>query len=131
MRQITPASAALLAAAMALAPIACSNTVEGVKKDVKENKVEEKAEKAVETVAHAAREAGHEIREHALALEIKAALVADKRVAAGGISIDADDQTRTVTLKGSVPTAAQRNTAEATARKKAKGYRVRNLLAVG
>ncbi len=129
--KITAASAALLAAAMALAPVACSNTVEGVKKDVKENKVEEKAEKAVETVAHAAREAGHEIREHALALEIKAALVADKRVAAGGISVDADDQTRTVTLKGSVPTAGQRNTAEATARKKAKGYRVRNLLAVG
>ena len=131
MKKITAASAALLAAAMALAPVACSNTVEGVKKDVKENKVEEKAEKAVETVAHAVHEAGHEIRVHALALEIKAALVADKRVAAGGISVDADDQTRTVTLKGSVPTAAQRNQVDATARRKAKGYRVRNLLSVG
>jgi predicted small secreted protein len=131
MKKISAASAALLAAAMALAPIACSNTVEGVKKDVKENKVEERAEKAVETVAHAVKEAGHEIREHALALEIKAALVADKSVEAGGISVDADDDTRTVTLKGSVPTAAQRATAEATARKKAKGYRVRNLLIAG
>ncbi len=131
MKKITAASAALLAAAMALAPVACSNTVEGVKKDVKENKVEEKAEKAVETVAKAVHEAGHEIRVHALALEIKASLVADKSVEAGGITVDADDETRTVTLKGSVPTATQRIRAEATARRKAKGYRVRNLLAVG
>ncbi len=131
MKKTKAASAALLAAAMALASLACSNTVEGVKKDVKENKVEEKAEKAAETVAHAVKEAGHEIREHALALEIKAALVADKRVAAGGISVDADDESRTVTLKGSVPTSAQRTTAEATARRKAKGYRVRNLITVG
>ena len=131
MKMITAASASLLATAMALAPIACSNTVEGVKKDVKENKVEEKAEKAVETVAHAVHEAGHEIRVHALALEIKAALVADKSVAAGGITVDADDETRTVTLKGSVPSAGQRTAAEATARRKAKGYRVKNLLTVG
>jgi len=131
MKRFTSVSAKAAALALALAPLACSNTVEGVKKDAKENKIEEKAEKAVETVAQAAREAGHEIRVHALAIEIKAALVADKKVEAGGISVDADDETRTVTLKGSVPTEAQRDAAEHTARKKAKGYRVRNLLTVG
>jgi osmotically-inducible protein OsmY len=131
MKKSTSASARLMALALALTPLACSNTVEGVKKDAKENKIEEKAEKAVETVAQAAREAGHEIRVHALAIEIKAALMADKKVDAGGISVDADDDTRTVTLKGSVPTEAQRDIAEQTARKKAKGYRVRNLLTVG
>lgn len=130
MKTITSASARAVALALALAPLACSNTVEGMKKDAKENKVEERAEKAVEKVAEAAREAGHEIRVHALAIEIKAALVADKHVQAGGISVEADDETRTVTLKGSVPTPSQRSAAEATARRKAKGYRVRNLLTV-
>ena len=35
-----------------------------------------------------------------------------------------------VTLEGSVPNADQRAAAEATARRKAKGYRVKNLLRV-
>ncbi len=131
MRKSTSASTRFMALVLACAPVACSNTVEGVKKDAKENRVEERAEKAVEKVAEAVHEAGHEIRVHALAIEIKAALVADKRVEAGGISVDANEDTRTVTLKGSVPSEAQREAAERTARKKAKGYRVRNLLTVG
>ncbi len=131
MQKSTCAATRLMALVLACTPLACSNTVEGVKKDAKENKVEERAEKAVATVAEAVHEAGHEIRVHALAIEIKAALVADKHVQAGGISVEADDETRTVTLKGSVPTPSQRSAAEATARRKAKGYRVRNLLTVG
>ena len=130
MKKSTSAPARVMALALALWPLACSNTVEGLKKDAKENKVEERTEKAVEKVTEAAREAGHEIRVHTLAIAIKAALVADRKVEAGGISVDADEQTRTVTLKGTVPSEAQRTAAEATARRKAKGYRVRNLLTV-
>lgn len=129
MKRAAAAPVTLLATALALA-IACSNTVEGVKRDAKESKVQEKAEKAVETVAQAAREAGRELRAHALALDIHGALMADESVEAGHITVDADDETRTVTLKGSVPTSAQRASAEAIARRKAKGYRVRNLLTV-
>ena len=37
-----------LATLVALGGLACSNTVDGLKKDAKENKIEEKAEKATE-----------------------------------------------------------------------------------
>jgi osmotically-inducible protein OsmY len=44
--------------------------------------------------------------------------------------VDTDANTKTVTLKGTVPTAAQRTAAERLARDKAEGYRIRNLLTV-
>ena len=120
----------LLAIALALGLVSCSNTVEGVKKDAKENKVPEKAEKAVEAVSEAVHEAGTELREHALALDIKGALMLDKTVDASHIKVAADDATRTVTLEGSVPSDAQRATAEAIARRKAGDYRVKSRLQV-
>jgi osmotically-inducible protein OsmY len=124
------AAAMLLTTALALGPVACSNTVEGVKRDAKENKVPEKAEKAAEAVTEAVQEAGRELRVHALALEIRSAFILDKSVDASHIKVEADDDTRTVTLKGSVPNAAQRDAAEAIARRKAGDYRVKNLLKV-
>ena len=125
-----PTTRTLLAIALGLGLVACSNTVEGVKKDAKENKVPEKAEKAVEAVSEAVHEAGHELREHALALDIKGALMLDKTVDASHIKVEADDQTRTVTLEGSVPSDAQRAAAEAIARRKAKDYQVKSRLQV-
>ena len=44
--------------------------------------------------------------------------------------MDTDADTKTVTLKGTVPTAAQKTAAEKVAREKAEGYKVRNLLTV-
>jgi len=44
---------------------------------------------------------------------------------------DTNADTKTVTLKGTVPTAAQKAAAEKVAREKAEGCRVRNLLTVG
>lgn len=129
-RKVVTASATLLAAVLALGLVACSNTVEGVKRDAKENKVPEKAEKAAEAVKEAVHEVGREVRVHALALDIRGTLMLDKTVDASHIKVDADDETRTVTLEGSVPNADQRAAAEATARRKAKGYRVKNLLRV-
>jgi len=63
-------------------------------------------------------------------MEIKTALFADKSVDAGGINVDTDGATKTVTLKGHVPTAAQKATAERIAKNKAPDYTVVNDLIV-
>jgi osmotically-inducible protein OsmY len=110
--------------------LACSNTVEGLKKDAKENKVEERAEKAAEVVTEAVKEAGHEISEKTLAMQIKATLMADQRVDAGDLTVKGDDDRKVLTLEGSVPTARQKDLAEQVARQKAGGYRVENRLVV-
>jgi osmotically-inducible protein OsmY len=64
-------------------------------------------------------------------MDVKTALIADSRIESGGINVDTDHVTKTVTLKGHVPTAAQRTFAEEIAVKKAVGYRVENKLTVG
>ena len=122
--------ALLLAAVLAFGSLGCQNTVEGVKRDARENKVPEKAEKAAEAVSEAVHEAGREIRVQAVAIDIRSAFMLDKSVDASHIKVEGDDETRTVTLKGSVPNAAQRDAAEAIARRKAKDYKVNNLLKV-
>jgi hypothetical protein len=89
---------------------ACANTVRGVKQDTE--KVAEKTAAATNTV------------------DVKSALIADGRVDASSINVDTNSQTRTVVLKGSVPSAEQKTTAEAIARDKAEGYTIVNQLAV-
>lgn len=89
---------------------ACSNTMQGVKTD---------AEKATEKTA-----AGVET------MDVKSALIADGRVDASNINVDTSASTKTVVLKGSVPTAEQRKIAEAIAREQAKGYAITNNLTV-
>lgn len=88
----------------------CANTVRGVKADT---------EKAVENTG-----GGLET------MDVKAALIADARVDAGNIKVDTSASTKTVLLKGSVPTAEQRTIAEAIAREQAKGYKIDNQLTV-
>jgi len=114
-----------------LGGLACSNTVEGLKKDAEENKVQEKTEKAAEAVASAVKEAGREIKAKSVALDVKATLMADKRVDASRVHVESDDEARILTLTGSVPTAAQKEVAGSIARSKAGDYRVRNLLTAG
>ena len=63
-------------------------------------------------------------------VDVKAALMADKRVDASEINVDTDHKTKTVTLKGYVPSTDQRMTAEEIAREKAAGYTINNLLMV-
>jgi hypothetical protein len=89
---------------------ACANTIKGVKQD---------AERAAEATA-----AGAET------VDVKSALIADGRVDATNINVDTIGSTKTVVLKGSVPTAEQRTTAEAIAREQAKGYTITNQLTV-
>jgi osmotically-inducible protein OsmY len=89
---------------------ACANTVKGAEKDT---------EKAVEKTTAAAN-----------TVDVKSALIADGRVDASNINVDTSSSTKTVVLKGTVPTAQQRATAEAIARDKAKGYTINNQLSV-
>ena len=63
--------------------------------------------------------------------KVKAALVADSKVTAAGIDVDTDGATKTITLKGHVPSAAQKTAAERIAVQQASaGYTVRNELVV-
>jgi len=89
---------------------ACANTVQGVKQDTE--KIAEKTAAGTQTV------------------DVKSALIADGRVDASNINVDTSASTKTVVLKGSVPTAQQRATAEAIARDKAEGYTISNQLTV-
>jgi osmotically-inducible protein OsmY len=89
---------------------ACANTVQGAKKDTE--KVVEKTAGATNTV------------------DVKTALIADGRVDASNINVDTSTSTKTVVLKGTVPTEQQKTTAEAIARDKAEGYTISNLLTV-
>jgi osmotically-inducible protein OsmY len=109
----------------------CSNTVEGLKKDAEEKKIDEATEKAAEAVASAVQGAGQEIRAKTLVLEVKASLMADRRVDASRVRVEADDDRRVLTLRGSVPTAAQKEVAGSIARAKASNFRVQNLLTAG
>jgi osmotically-inducible protein OsmY len=88
----------------------CANTVKGVTTD---------AERATEKTAAAAE-----------TVDVKSALIADGRVDASNINVDTVASTKTVVLKGSVPTSQQKTTAEAVAREQAKGYTVVNQLTV-
>ena len=99
-----------LAAAIVVASVGCGNTMRGVKTDT-EN-IAEKTAAGVET------------------FDVKAALIADGRVEAVNINVDTSASTKTVVLKGSVPTAEQRTIAENIAREQAKGYTVTNQLTV-
>jgi osmotically-inducible protein OsmY len=63
-------------------------------------------------------------------MDVKAALLADKNVDASHIDIDVNKDTKTLYLRGTVPTAAQKALAEKIARDKADGFAVRNELTV-
>jgi osmotically-inducible protein OsmY len=99
-----------VAAAIVVASVACGNTMRGVKTDTEG--IAEKTAAGVET------------------MDVKAALIADGRVDAGNINVDTIASSKTVVLKGSVPTAEQRTMAETIARDQAKGYTITNQLTV-
>lgn len=103
-------SGTMAALALALALPACSNTAKGVAQD---------SERATEKVA-----AGVET------MDVKAALMKDGTVDASSINVDTMAATKTVVLKGSVPTAEQKAAAEKIAMREAPGYKINNQLTV-
>ena len=114
--------------------------VEGAKElgEKASDTVAEGTEKAEDKTAHGSEKAGDKASEvgdtvsaAAQTTMVKAALMADKDVDASAIDVDTESATRTVMLKGTVPTAAQKTTAERIARAKvSKGYSVHNMLTV-
>ena len=106
-RKSTSVCALIVAAALSGA---CANTVRGVKQDTE--KVAEKTSAATNTV------------------DVKSALIADGRVDASNVNVDTSASAKTVVLKGTVPTAQQKATAEAIARDRAEGYTINNQLTV-
>ena len=136
--------------AFAVATAACDNTWRGVKQDTaeatdaaKDSAAEAKAE-AKEEAAEAraeAREAKDDAKRTssdaataidaaAETVDVKTALMADTSVDASGINVDTFHETKTVVLKGSVPSAAQKAEAARIAAREAEGYKVENKLIV-
>lgn len=99
-----------LVATLGVSLAACGNTMQGAKQDTA--RIAEKVSGAAETV------------------DVKSALIADKRVETANLNVDTNTDANTVVLKGTVPTAEQRTIAEQVAREHAKGYRIINQLTV-
>jgi osmotically-inducible protein OsmY len=136
--------AALVAASLLAA---CENTARGIEQDTENNrakakaaaeaaapKIEQATAEAKQAVANAAGNAANTTA-NALdgatrTMQVKMALVADKSLDASEIHVETDQTARTVTLKGHVPTSAQKAEAERIARAKAPDYKVVNTLVV-
>lgn len=100
----------LLVVGLAVGASACANTVHGAAKDTA--KIGEKVSGGAKTV------------------DVKTALMNDKSVDASGINVDTMADTKTVVLRGTVPTAAMKAEAETIAKREAPGYTVKNELTV-
>lgn len=79
-----------------------------------------------DSAAEAGRAAGGAVQ----TVDVKAALAADSTVDASDINVDTLTDTRTVVLRGTVATDAERSRAEDIARRRAEGYTVSNQLTV-
>ncbi len=95
---------------LAVGVLGCANTVHGVAKDT--SKVGEKVSEAAKTG------------------DVKSALIADTEIDTSAINVDTISETKTVVLRGSVPTEAMKERAEMIARRNSPGYTVQNRLAV-
>jgi osmotically-inducible protein OsmY len=78
----------------------------------------------------AANSLGSKIDAATQTMDVKTALMSDKTVDASGIDVDTNADTKTVTLKGHVKTAAEKARAAQIAKSKADGYRVVNNLTI-
>ena len=106
-RKITQAALAL---SLVVGVAACSNTARGVVQDTKDNTSAVRG--GIETV------------------DVKSAIIADKTIDSGAIDVDTNQDAKTVVLRGTVPTEAQKQKAEEIARKNATGYKIDNRLVV-
>ncbi len=73
---------------------------------------------------------GRTIDAAAQTADVKTALIADKTVDASHINVDTHISSKTVVLKGHVPTDAQKERAEEIAAQKASSFRINNQLEV-
>ena len=145
------------ALAFAVTTAACDNTARGAREDAaeaqkdaqeataeakdkardardeaREEAAEAKAEgrDAKDDVRPAARDAGGAIDAATETIDVKTALMSDASVDASDINVDTFHETKTVVLKGSVPSAAQKTEAGNIAAREAEGYKIDNRLVV-
>ena len=147
MRRVHNGLLALTAAmAFAVGSAACDNTARGVKQDANEAAADAKdagadakdaskdakaeAKDEANDVKRAAGEAGAAIDAATETIDVKTALMSDATVDASDINVDTFHETKTVVLKGSVTTAAQKAEAGKIAAREAEGYKVENQLVV-
>ena len=118
---------------------ACENTSRGVQQDADEAADEARdatdaasaeADEEADEAQRTAGEAGNAMDAAGETIDVKTALIADDLIDASAINVDTFHETKTVVLKGSVPTAAQKEAAERVARREAEGYKVDNQLTV-
>jgi osmotically-inducible protein OsmY len=119
------------AVTLALVTYGCENTGKA-KEETREaaDATADAAKRAADKAGNAAGEAGDAIHAGKQTFDVKAALTADTSIDASHIDVDTNGDTRTVTLKGTVPTAAQKAEAERIAKEKAEGYTIVNQLTV-
>lgn len=141
MKRVSTLGAFAGAVALAVFSAACSDRADNTASEAARD-TGNAAERAGDATAGAARDSGNAVG-NALenagragdaaqeTLAVKTALMADARIEAGDINVDSDHVAKTVTLKGRVPTAAQKTIAEEIASGRATGYRVINQLTVG
>ena len=129
-----------------LTAVACDNTARGVREDTAavENEARDEAQDAKDATKAAENEARDESNDAARTageatgaigaatetLDVKSALMADDTVDASDIDVDTYHETRTLVLRGSVPTAAQKSEAARIAAREAEGYKIDNQLVV-
>lgn len=140
MRRVHNSLLALTAACgVAFAAVACENTMRGAKQDAEQAREEARetgdtartaGKDAADDARRAAAKAGGALEAAAETIDVKAALLADASVDASDINVDTYHETKTVVLKGSVATAAQKEEAGRIAAREAEGYKVDNQLAV-
>jgi len=133
---------------------ACQKNASGVEQDTERNTAEaqQEAREANAEARQEAREAGQSIENAgdraaqgardatqsvgatldaaAQTMQIKTALIDADNLDATDIDVDTNAATKTVTLKGHVPTAAQKTAAERIAKEKAPDYSVQNNLEI-
>ena len=128
-----------MAAGLALALVGCQakKTDEGVQVNVKTKGAEDAAHKAGDAMGNAADKAGDAASDaaaktaaEATEVEVRAAIGMDPTITLSQIDVDSDAATKTIYLKGTVSTDAQKAAAEAAARSKAEGYTIVNQITV-
>ncbi len=101
--------------------VGCSNTADGVRQD---------AGQAADATNAAVETAGTRVEGAVNTGQVKSALIADSRLRSGNIDVDTNEERKTVTLNGTVPTQEEKAIAGEVATAKAEGYTIVNNLTV-
>jgi osmotically-inducible protein OsmY len=103
-----------------------------IKEEAREagNAAERTGDRVAQETKDATRSVGATLDAAAQTMQIKTALIDADNLDANDIDVDTDSATKTVTLKGHVPTESQKAAAARIAKEKAPDYRVVNNIAV-